>query len=95
MIVEIKQMCQSKCTELIQYEYKSNVGLLREVTLQANVPSFKDINGLVTHFALRRIFKSFTLAVVEAPKYIEDQRPLNWCQGDCECEDSPWFSLPC
>ena len=98
-MVRVKKFVLAKCTELIQYECKSEVAVPRELTLAAFKPYFTALSGKLTHFAVRKIFNQLRLAAEEALKdpigaeRIAEVR--EWKSGDCECEDPYQFGLPC
>ena len=98
-MVQIKKFILAKCTELIQYEYKSEVAVPRELTLAAFKPYFTALSGKLTHFAVRKIFNQLRLAAEEALKDAIGAERIaevrEWKSGDCECEDPYQFGLPC
>ena len=94
-IVELKKWIEMLCKELIKSEYSSETALPRIITLELFQAHFSQINGIVTHWALGRIFKSMRAAKDMTNEEKQEWAAREWKQDDCDCEDPYRYGLPC
>ena len=83
------------CKELIKSEYTSETSLPRIITLDLFQHHFAQINSVVTHYALHRIFNSMRGARASTDEEKQEWADREWKQDDCDCEDPYRYGLPC
>ena len=71
------------------------MSLSRITTLDLFQHYFAQINGVVIHYALKRIFNSMHGARASTNEEKQEQADWEWKQDDCDCEDPYRYGLPC
>ena len=75
------------CKKLIKSKYISEMSLPRIITLDLFQHYFMQINGVVTYYALERIFNSMCGARALTNEEKQEWADWEWKQDDCDCED--------
>jgi hypothetical protein len=71
------------------------MSLPRTITLDLFQHHFAQINGVVTYYALERIFNSMRGARASTNEEKREWADREWKQDDCDYEDPYQYGLPC